>query len=487
MVGVPRFVSWAAVSTLPQAEKISIDDQLRVNREHIASRGGQLVAELIVPGESRSIVLFEDAARLIHAYAQLREMIDARAFDVLIFRDRSRLGRTAALSMSVIGLCQQAGIAIYETESPPSEITHTASYDDMLLGAIKSVGAESEVRRLVERHRLGMIGRARSGKMPGRANFGYVIRYDADGVQYIEIEPVAADVVRRIYQMYLAGNGTPRISDELNATGAPCPAANAWSNGSVRSILTNVWRYAGFTEINRRSKRGRPYERHPGAWPAIIDIETAEAVDAERLARSGTRRLANTPYLLSSVVWCAICGRRLIIRTKKRAGAKQAVQMCCRSDHASKCVSVRLILATLRSEMDALRNADLDAIAATETNQDRLQRQADGLQRALDNIATGIARADNAYVNGLLTIDRYAQQLSRLSIQRDATLAELSAVQAAIENERDRGTFRARLDDVVANGRAILDSRDPTSANVWLRSHLRVWVANHNVIAIEWL
>lgn len=87
-----RFASWAAVSSLPQAKKISLDDQLATNREHIERHGGQLVAELLVPGESRSIVLFEDACRRIEAYARLKEMIDAKAFDVLIYLDRSRLG-----------------------------------------------------------------------------------------------------------------------------------------------------------------------------------------------------------------------------------------------------------------------------------------------------------------------------------------------------------------------------------------------------------
>src|SRR5690606_23048770 len=125
-----RFVSWAAVSSLPQTKKVSLEDQLRTNREHIARYGGQLVAELVVPGKSRSIVLFEDACRRIEAYARLRELIDARAFDVLIYLDRSRLGRKASLSMAIVELCHEAGNATYETENPPvalkpnGEISH---------------------------------------------------------------------------------------------------------------------------------------------------------------------------------------------------------------------------------------------------------------------------------------------------------------------------------------------------------------------------
>ena len=75
-----------------------------------------------MPGESRNIVLFEDACRRIDAYARLRKLIETRAFDVLIYLDRSRLGRKASLSMAVVELCHEAGIVTYETENPPASL-----------------------------------------------------------------------------------------------------------------------------------------------------------------------------------------------------------------------------------------------------------------------------------------------------------------------------------------------------------------------------
>lgn len=41
--------------------------------------------------------------------------------------------------------------------------------------------------------------------------------------------------------------------------------------------------------------------------------------------------------------------------------------------------------------------------------------------------------------------------------------------------------------DVLANGAAILRSADPTAANIWLRSHLRVWVQRKEVQIVEWI
>ena len=105
-----RVAIWAAVSSLPQAKKVSLEDQLRVGRDHAAQHNAQVVAELVVPGESRDIVLFEEACRRIAAYEQLQGLINAKAIDVLVYLDRSRLGRTAALSMAVVELCKSAGI-----------------------------------------------------------------------------------------------------------------------------------------------------------------------------------------------------------------------------------------------------------------------------------------------------------------------------------------------------------------------------------------
>lgn len=82
-----RVAIWAAVSSLPQAKKVSLDDQLASGRSHAALHNASVVAELVVPGESRDIVLFEEACRRIGAYETLKGLIDNRTIDVLIYLD----------------------------------------------------------------------------------------------------------------------------------------------------------------------------------------------------------------------------------------------------------------------------------------------------------------------------------------------------------------------------------------------------------------
>ena len=98
-------------------------------------------------------------------------MIEARSFDVLVYLDRSRLGRKASLSMAIVELCHASGIAICETESG-GELIYGATYDQLLVGAIKSVAAQQEITKLTERHRMGMLARVQRGDWPNTLPWG---------------------------------------------------------------------------------------------------------------------------------------------------------------------------------------------------------------------------------------------------------------------------------------------------------------------------
>ena len=89
-----RFVSWVAVSSRPQLDGGSPTDQRERNLTHLAKWDGCLVADLEVPGQSRSYIEYEEAKRQIEAYRELDALIKANAFDVLICYNVGRLGRS---------------------------------------------------------------------------------------------------------------------------------------------------------------------------------------------------------------------------------------------------------------------------------------------------------------------------------------------------------------------------------------------------------
>jgi hypothetical protein len=164
----------------------------------------------------------------------------------------------------------------------------------------------------------------------------------------------AAAVVRRIFDLYLAGCGRKAIAEVLNREGVPCPSAHApkqnrhrkmdgWQHATVAAILENP-RYTGYAIYGRwqkveelldpedvaagyvvrfrRSPQAKIVRSRALAHPAIVSVETFTAVQLEqRKRRSGGRsgwssvdrqRVSKKRvYGLRGRIRCGICERKM--------------------------------------------------------------------------------------------------------------------------------------------------------------------------------
>lgn len=487
-----RFVSWAAVSSLPQAKKISLDDQLRTNREHIERWQGELVAELVVPGKSRSIVLFEDACAQIEAYRDLRALIEQRAFDVLIFLDRSRLGRTASLTMTISELCERAGILCYATESPPANLDGDApNIAQKLTEAFQSVMTREEILKLMRRHEMGMMSRVMRGDFPGGVPWGWKTVYameDGHPVARIEIDEMAAQVIHILVDLFLhRGLGYYSMAAHMRETGLVPPKGGEWTKPAVVGIFNQIWRYAGIIELNRRKDSKRPYVRAKSKWPAIITEEEAQAVIDARQQRGQHRRPEGSLHRFSLLVFCGQCGRRMAgawatVPSRHNPAIRYRVETFkCRSydgyaTHPHSNISGKFITEAVR-----------EAIVFTQSkiNRERLagssHSQAERLQESIAQIETRIAkntdalrRADDQFVDGAMDMERYKRQVVRLREQWEKLQADLAHHKRMLDQELFDSQRAERLLEVAENGLAMLETDDLAAANAWFLRHLRI-------------
>lgn len=489
---IKRFVTWRAVSSRPQVEKISLENQESLGREAVELHGGELIAELVIPGFTRNIVLFEDACRdYPDAYGKLKELIDQRAFDVLVFLNPSRLGRTVSLIMAIIESCWRAEIVVYDLESPPRDLEFSpATHSDIIIAVIKSAAAQNEIIEMRRRNTTGMLDLVRRGELPSGLSFGYVQRFEPDGRRVIEVDDQSANLVIQMYEWYLSGSGSVAIKDKLNEIGATSPTGKRWTSTMVRSILFRAWRYAGYGEINRRSK-GRPYLRAKGNWPAIITDEIAERVFAERDNRRNNRQLSETGYLLSGLVWCVHCNKTMVVSSseRQRPTRHRQVQLRCpygvEHEHAQ--ISYRRVLTWLRDAISELAEVDPSDVNIGEDDRiDILQSRIAGHAAAIARLRGNLKRADDAYVRGLMDIDRYQSQLDQINQQIAHEANEIERLQSETITEKARGTRRDRIKSVADHGLEMLDSENVAAANAWFRERLRVWVDAHKVVFLEW-
>ena len=490
MPNLLRFVSWAAVSSLPQTKKVSLDDQLQTNREHVAQHGGHLVAELVVPGESRSIVLFEEACRRIEAYKRLKELIDARAFDVLIYLDRSRLGRKASLSMSVVELCHEAGIAIYETENPPTtiQVNGTTSHDEMLIGAIKSVGAQREIQKLMERRKSGMVGRVKRGNFAYQVPWGWQVVYDQLGNRRIEIDAEAAEIIRLVLlDLYLEKNMSFRtIVRELNKRGYHTPRGKQWTRSAARNVLNLANRYAGWAEYNIQSKE--PEVRAEGHWPAIITKEQAEKIQQERKSRE--QGPFNWQRLFSRTSYCATCGATLVIAGThdSRKPDREYVTYQCKNKCRGSWIPAQRLHDALRETITYLSDAANreEILRDVPDRTASIYEQISKVQDRLTKIRQQRERANRAYIElEQLTAEEYDAQMAAIRKRQEQEQQELTRLEKELNDAEHERNLEARLREISSAGFEKLDGPE-NEANTWIRRHFRILVANNHVIRIDY-
>lgn len=492
-----QFVIWAAVSSQPQVEKVSLSDQIALGHQHADRWAGDVVAELIVPGESRDIVLLEDACREIEAYAQLRELIAQRQFDVLCYLNRARLGRDAALSMAIASLCARAGIVLYDMESPPASLDapRRQSHADLLIGAIKSVGAQQEINELTRRHESGMTGRILRGDFSGQQRWGWRIRYepgptpDSKPRKIYELDPVAQSAINLIVTEYLhRGTGTASIAEKLQAAGYPPPKGEAWHKNTIRMIIAKSLIYAGYTELNRDSKTGRKYVRAKSKWPALISEQDAEALLAEQHRRASARRSVGSHGRFSQVVWCGQCNRRkiythLVLKQKYEHEGYE-----CRPRHPAGHITARRITSAVQDALLLIADeAQRQQIVIERPNRAaELRPQIEALEKQIRQIEAKRERAQDFLTDGTLDKTAYQRQMARMDEQAAALADQIDELQEAMRAEERAGQFEERLTEAGQIGLAMLTDPDVPYANAWLRNHLRVWIREDS-IEVEFL
>lgn len=492
-----RFVSWAAVSSLPQAEKISLSEQREINLKHIERHGGKLVADLTVK-QSRDIPELSDACETIEAYKILDGLIKSqertgeRVVDVVICYTRSRLGRVMSLIETIAEVCRRNGVIIYETDTPPANLDNNGGDTDLLTGAVRSWKAQSEVEELKRRNKTGMFGKFKKGEFLNGAPWGWLEVYDAQGKATHVVDDVVAQTLRlAMVTLYCdQGRGNSSIAAELNERGLLTSTGKEWTRIDVNNLFRMLWRYAGYNEINLYSRgKRRPYARTKGNWPAIISEEELQRIQAERAARRGKRGAGRAAtYRFSLMVYCEYCRTRMYMTYQKRKNGPDVIYATCESLHHRKrnlivpiieekvCDFIQLVRnpATWPSflEEDATGTAELDTKAASIKEEVRKTEQA-------------ILKVDDKLIDGTFDEVRHAHQVRRLRERIEQLRHELTV----LEDRRlvlDHANRRLdRIQELAARGMEYLTMPDERAANALLRPLLRIWAKDGDVHRIE--
>ena len=148
-----------------------------------------------------------------------------------------------------------------------------------------------------------------------KAPFGYTRIKVSDGVKErptLEVDPVAAPIVKEIFESSRRGYGLMEICKELNGRGIT-HKGRRWQKNVVHYLLTNE-AYTGTAVWGVKSKDEKAGEpvRVENAWPALVSRETFDAVQRGLHERAPARQRpgrVGSQYLLSGLLRCGVCGK----------------------------------------------------------------------------------------------------------------------------------------------------------------------------------
>ncbi len=303
-----KVAAYARVSTEQDAQQSSYEAQIEYYTEYIQSKP-----------EWEFVGVYSDEGITGTSYKKrdgFNQMVkDAKAgkIDLILTKSISRFARNTVDSLTITRDLKAHNVEVFFEKENISSMDAQAE----LIFTIMSSVAQEESRSISENVRWGKQRSMEAGKfsLAWSCFLGYT--KGPDGLPVIVEEE--AEIVRRIYKMFLVGHTFHSIARELTKDGIKTPRGkNQWRPETVRSILTNE-KYKGAARLQKTfvadfltkkvivntGQRKQLYITD--SHDAIISEKEFEQVQqeiAKRCARQG--RYYDSPF--TGKIKCGFCG-----------------------------------------------------------------------------------------------------------------------------------------------------------------------------------
>ena len=180
-----------------------------------------------------------------------------------------------------------------------SEDINTATATGKFFVRMTTILAQLEIERCSERTRFGMIGAARKGHISGQPPLGYT---KVGKEKTIVVDEVEAEVVRRIFRLYLDGMSVCSICKLFKEENI---LNRKWATTTMDKTLSNQL-YIG--NVVHGKKDNSDVQVFEGVVPAIIDKTDFEMVQKrkEKNLKNYTRKYT---FIFMQKVRCPKCNK----------------------------------------------------------------------------------------------------------------------------------------------------------------------------------
>ena len=482
-----RAALYLRVSTGRQATgDVSLPSQRDLTQRYCDSQGWLVVDEFVEPGASAT-----DDRRPVFQRMLEEACSPERRFDVICVHSFSRFYRNGAEMELTIRKLRKHGVEVVSTTQP----TGTDPSQE-LMRQIIGVFDEYTSRENGKNVSRAMRESAKQGFWNGATPpLGYrIIEAERRGAKIkkkLAINPVAAELVRLMFTLYLAGDGSSGplgvkgVTVWLNDHGYRTRKGATFGVGPVHAILTKRCYATGkwpYGVKGSRSGEGQDLSNIVEIdVPTIVPMAQFEQVQA-RLSRNNPKvtppRVVNGPTLLTGLAICATCGFGMTLSGTRRrdrhyryyscAGCKLGGKSVCSGRHLPMEKLDRMVVEGVADKLLVPSRVEeiLGALSSRTAAKDRaVAERRHQLEAELDAIRSKLSRLYSAIEEGIVDLDAdlkgridqlktkreiaeasLAQIASNASAQATITPQKVSAFTELMRDKLRTGDVRARKD-----------------------------------------
>src|ERR1700674_649767 len=362
------------------------------------------------------------------AYAQMLEAITAGIIGRIVVYNIDRLYRQPRELEALIELADKGQLSVVTCQGDMNLSTDDGITMARVLVAMANKASRDTSRRV---KRMKQDARAKGLPNGGPRAFGWKATpvLDASGKPVLnkkglprmnlrenEPEPKEAALLSQAVNDLLAGVSLNEVARRWNTAGVKQPQTGraAWTADGIRQLVANP-RHAGLVghRVHEGDQFARPVVVGKAAWPAIIDHDRWERLQAVLMQRGAAGRVPRRRSLLTGLVHCGQCGRTMV-RGGGRAGGTQ-IRKVWRCPSTLKRDGIEPRIGCGRVSIDAegleqllttatLKLADTSRFAAIVAQQSHQSHDAGKLVGQLEALGQRLDAAAMSYAKGKLGV-----------------------------------------------------------------------------------
>lgn len=341
--------------------------------------------------------------------------------DRIIVKSVSRFARNTEELLIALRMLKEIGVSVYFEKQD----IDTEKMNMEMIVTFPGMGAQQESESISGNLRWSYRKRMESGEYNCNAPaYGYEL---ING--QLVVKETEAEVIRRIFNLYLQGNGLQTIANILNDENIPRRyAQEKWYSSTISYILNNE-RYMGDALLQKNYKTltlPHKKKRNNGELPKYYvensnpAIVSKEQYDAVQRYQESKKQQINKPqaYILTQKLKCPECGRcfrRLTINGKvywncggKTAGATQCSSRRVREDMVYK--TFMLMVEKLKSNREELLNNLIQQLESLRDITNKNIKKIQELDKKIADLSAQNLVITRLHTNGLINATELASQ-----------------------------------------------------------------------------